>query len=68
MEDSDGTLIVNAGLLDGGTFATLDFARQLGKPHFVVQVDAGVTADVTASVPVLAWLRENPIQTLNMAG
>ena len=66
VEDSDGTLIVNAGGLEGGTLATLEFARQLGKPHFIVQVDAGVSADVIASV--LAWLRKNAIQTLNVAG
>jgi hypothetical protein len=66
VEDSDGTLIVNAGELDGGTLTTLEFARQLGKPHFIVQVDAGVTGDVIASV--LAWLRDNAIQTLNVAG
>jgi hypothetical protein len=66
VEDSDGTLIVNAGELDGGTLATLVFARRLGKPHFIVQVDAGITGEVTASV--LAWLRENAIQTLNVAG
>lgn len=66
VEDSDGTLIVNAGVLEGGTLATLVFARQMGKPHCVVQVDAGVSADMTAGV--LAWLRENPIKTLNVAG
>ena len=66
VEDSDGTLIVNAGELDGGTLTTLGFARQLGKPHFIIQVDAGVMTAVTASV--LAWLRENAIQTLNVAG
>ena len=64
--DSDGTLIVNAGGLEGGTLTTLEFAQQLGKPHFIVQVDAGVTAEVIASV--LAWLRDKAIQTLNVAG
>ena len=66
VEDSDGTLIVNAGVLDGGTLTTLVFARQLGKSHFVVQVDVGDAGSVTASV--LAWLGENAIQTLNVAG
>jgi len=66
MADSDGTLIVNAGGLEGGTLTTLEFAQQLGKPQCVVQVDAGITAEVIASV--LAWLRENAIQTLNVAG
>ena len=66
VEDSDGTLIVNAGVLDGGTLATLVFARQMGKPHFVVQVDSGVSGDMTAGV--LAWLREIAIKTPNVAG
>jgi hypothetical protein len=66
VEDSDGTLIVNAGVLEGGTLATLVFARQMGKPHCLVQVDVGVTAGVIASV--LAWLRDKAILTLNVAG
>src|SRR4051812_7121882 len=43
VEDSDGTLIVNLGELEGGTLATRDFALRLGKPHLVVQLDAGIT-------------------------
>ena len=66
VEDSDGTLIVNLGGLDGGTLATEAFARKKGKPYFVVQLDDGVTANLAISV--LAWLREHSIHTLNIAG
>ena len=66
VEESDGTLIVNLGELDGGTLATEVFARQKGQPHLIVQLDAGVTADAAANV--LAWLREYTIKTLNVAG
>lgn len=66
VEDSDGTLIVNLGELDGGTLATQTFAHQLGKPHLVVQLDSGVLAETEISV--VAWLRQNTIQTLNVAG
>lgn len=66
VEDSDGTLIVNVGELDGGTLATQAFAQQRRKPHLVVQLDAGVTADVASNV--LAWLREYTVKTLNVAG
>jgi hypothetical protein len=66
VEDSDGTLIVNLGELDGGTLATQDFARQRSKPYLVVQLDARITTDVATSV--LAWLREHVIKTLNVAG
>lgn len=66
VQDSDGTLIVNLGELDGGTKATQAFAEQMGKPYLVMQLDAGVTVEAAASV--LAWLREHAIKTLNVAG
>lgn len=66
VEDSDGTLIVNLGELDGGTLATQIFAERMGKPYLVVQFDAGATADAAASV--LAWLHKHAIKTLNVAG
>ncbi|AOY02208.1 hypothetical protein BJP62_05175 [Jeongeupia sp. USM3] len=66
VEDSDGTLIINLGELDGGTKATRIFAEQMGKPCLIVQLDAGVTVEVASSV--LAWLREHAIRTLNVAG
>ena len=66
VEDSDGTLIVNIGELDGGTLATRTFAEQLRKPHLIVQVDAGNTADMATSL--LSWLSKNAIKTLNVAG
>lgn len=66
MEDSDGTLIVNCGELDGGSLATKALARHLGKPCLVVQVDTGVSVD--AATRVLVWLRQHHIETLNVAG
>lgn len=66
VEDSDGTLIVSLGELDGGTLATHAFVQRLGKPHLVVPVDGGVTD--TATTDVLAWLRAHAITTLNVAG
>ena len=66
VEDSDGTLIVNLGELDGGTLATKIFAEKAGKPHYVAQVDDGATDEMAASV--LAWLRAHHIKTLNVAG
>lgn len=66
VQDSDGTLIVNLGELDGGTLATQAFAQQMSKPHLVVQLDAEITVEAAASV--LAWLREHAIKTLNVAG
>ena len=66
VEDSDGTLIVNLGELDGGTLATKVFAEKAGKLCFIAQVDDGVTAEMAADV--LAWLRTHDIKTLNVAG
>lgn len=66
MEDSDGTLIVNLGELDGGTLETRVFAQELGKPYLVVQLDLGASADTV--VGVVAWLRQHAIETLNVAG
>jgi len=66
VEDSDGTLIINRGDLDGGTLATQVFAQRLNKPHLVVQLDHGVTAEVVASV--IEWVQRHDIKTLNVAG
>lgn len=66
IEDSDSTLIVNLGELDGGTLATKIFAEKAGKPHYVAQVDDGATDEMAASV--LTWLRAHHIKTLNVAG
>ncbi|HYN79003.1 MAG TPA: putative molybdenum carrier protein [Lamprocystis sp. (in: g-proteobacteria)] len=65
-QDSDGTLIVNLGELDGGTLATRAFAQQMGKPYLVVQLDLGVSVDTAADV--VTWLRQHAIETLNVAG
>lgn len=39
VKDSDGTLIVNIGVLDGGTLATQAFAQKLKRPYFLAQLD-----------------------------
>nr|KAJ8744264.1 putative molybdenum carrier protein [Delftia sp. PS-11] len=64
--DSDGTLIVNLGVLEGGTLATQVFAQRMGKPCLVVQCDALAMTD--AAVNVIAWLRGHSVKTLNIAG
>ena len=66
IEDSDGTLILNLGELDGGTRATLQFAKRMKRPVLVVQADS---APPEESVREAArWLREFKIATLNIAG
>ena len=66
VRDSDATLILNTGVLDGGTLQTLRFARTLGKPHLVIQLDE-LTLDEAAK-QVRVWLGEGRFSTLNVAG
>lgn len=66
VEDSDATLIINLGELDGWTLATQVFAQRLSRPYLIVQLDRGVTPEVVASV--IEWLCQHDIKTLNVAG
>ena len=64
--DSDGTLILNLGELEGGSLNTLLFAERFGKPCCVVQLDA---VEVKTSLnQVREWIRHNHIRVLNVAG
>lgn len=66
VRDSDATLILNTGVLDGGTLQTLRFARTLGKPHHLIQLDE-LTLDEAAK-QVSGWLGEGRFRVLNVAG
>ena len=66
VRDSDATLILNTGEVDGGTLQTVRFAVTLKKPHRVVQLD-GKDLD-KAVAEVVEWLREGRFPTLNVAG
>lgn len=59
-------MIVNLGDLDGGTLATQQFAELLGKPYLLVPVDSRPSEQTVANL--VAWLRDNDIKTLNVAG
>ena len=63
VEDSDGTLILNRGALEGGTALTADFARQIGKPCLIVALEEGIKI-----ARFEKWLNEGRIGTLNVAG
>jgi hypothetical protein len=63
VEDSDGTLILNLGALDGGTAMTVDHARQIGKPCLIVALEDDIDSAVFQ-----AWLVDNRIAALNVAG
>lgn len=66
VRDSDGTLIVNLGELDGGTLQTRRFAESMRRPIFVIAAGPGVEPDVVYRVR--DWIAENSIATLNVAG
>ena len=63
VEDSDGTLILNSGKLEGGTELTLTFARNLGKPVMVVDLDKPPD-----QAEIRNWLSANNIRRCNAAG
>lgn len=63
VRDSDGTLIITAGALEGGTALTMREARRQGRPVLHVRT--------TDSVPVpmiRAWGEEQDVRVLNVAG
>ena len=63
VEDSDGTLVLNRNRLEGGTAATLGFARSCGKPVMVVDLDSP-----PATGDIRDWLVANDIKHCNVAG
>jgi len=64
--DSDGTLIIYEGAMSGGTLLTRRCVREAGKP--VLAVDLGTTTAADAASRIRAWIGENRIRVLNVAG
>ncbi|MFT3806704.1 putative molybdenum carrier protein [Arenimonas sp.] len=64
--ESDGTLILNVGALDGGTLETLRIAERASKPVRLVALDAASWEETIAATR--GWLRLHDIRVLNMAG
>lgn len=63
VEDSDGTLILNLGKLDGGTALTVKLDQQIGKPCLIVALKDGIEL-----IAFREWLAVNHIAVLNVAG
>jgi len=73
VRDSDATLILNRGPLEGGTGLTAELARRMGRPCLVVDLGApGAVLPDEAAATAAAWLAEIPAPgrpiTLNVAG
>ncbi|MBK7727222.1 MAG: putative molybdenum carrier protein [Gammaproteobacteria bacterium] len=64
--DSDGTLIVNSGMLDGGTLNTKRFAEKQKKPVIVAKVAVGI--GIGQVEQICLWLQDYGIEVLNVAG
>ena len=67
VRDSEATLIINQGALEGGTRLTLRYAEELGKPCLYVQADDDQPLDALAEA-IRQWLTEGKYHTLNIAG
>jgi hypothetical protein len=64
--ESDGTLILHRGPLSEGTLYTLELCHELGKP--VCLVDAETSSPETAATAARAFVDEQGIERLNVAG
>lgn len=69
VRDSDGTLIVSNGEINGGTLRTVLLAQVLQKPFWILDLakEFGF-AETTNLSDVRAWLKQNDIKVLNVAG
>ena len=64
--DSDGTLIFSHGPLIGGSALTVKMALKHSRPN--LHIDLSDIYIFKASVLIFNWLRNNHIETLNVAG
>lgn len=66
VKDSDGTVIIHAGELEGGTRQTLAFCVERGKPHLLVESNE-ISVDEAAGL-IADFIKRHRIVTLNVAG
>jgi hypothetical protein len=63
VRDSDGTLLLNQGALEGGSALTEALARRWAKPCLIVDLDHGVGPEAIAR-----WIITQHLRALNVAG
>ena len=63
VEDSDGTLILNREMMEGGTALTLIFTRNFNKPVMIIDLD-----NPPEQRDIRNWLVSNEIKQCNVAG
>jgi len=64
--DSDGTVILHSGVLEGGTRLTRQYCEEHGKPSLVI--DASRSRPRESSDAVGAFIKKHGITVLNVAG
>jgi hypothetical protein len=64
--DSDGTLIISHGMLTGGSEYTREMATYHNRPW--LHIDLNATSDFQAAQKIQSWIKENNVETLNVAG
>lgn len=63
VRDSDATLILSRGRLEGGTALTRQYTRRHDKPCWVVDLN-----DTPDPAEIAGWLADHDIRVLNVAG
>jgi len=63
VRDSDGTLIINRGRLDGGTLATARYALAHARPVYRVEIGRRIRRE-----RFRAWRARHRVRVLNVAG
>ena len=63
VRDSDATLVLNRGRLDGGTLATIEYAQRHGRPVFLIPLGRRIDRS-----RLRAWLARHRVHVLNVAG
>ena len=66
VKDSEGTVIIYSGKLDGGTEQTVRFCAQEQRPYKLI--DASTMSAEAAAQAISDFVRENKIDILNVAG
>ncbi|MBF0446440.1 MAG: putative molybdenum carrier protein [Magnetococcales bacterium] len=68
IQDSDATLIISRGVLQGGTALTHRLTKKLGKPCLILDLDYVAMNKEAALETLFTWLGQNTVNTLNIAG
>ncbi|MCU0733946.1 MAG: putative molybdenum carrier protein [Methylotetracoccus sp.] len=66
IQDSDGTVILHFGRLEGGTLLTASHCAESGKPHRLIDLSA--TPPGLAVDAILRFIAESRVTALNVAG